>query len=83
MIKPSEKILEAQQGRDLRQIDLRDKYEQDLVTIQRCIDQLDIARQQRTYEYEQEYLKIDREYEERVLKFDERREAEPLEVENG
>ena len=81
MIKQSEKVLEAEQGRDLSRMELFRKYDQDLRMINRCKEELDKVQAQRTFEYEQEYLKIDREYEEKVLRFDERRETEPLEQE--
>lgn len=82
MIKPSEKLLEVQQTWDLKQIELREKYEQDLVAIRRCKDELDKVAAQRTFEYEQEYLKGLREYEENSSRFDDRRGAEPVEVIN-
>ena len=82
MIKQSDKSLEAQQDRDLARIELFRKYDEDLKMINRCKEELDRVSAQRTFEYEQEYLKIDREYEEKSLRFDERRETEPLEVES-
>ena len=75
------KILEVEQERDLKLAELREKYEEDLKTINRCKDELDKVSAQRTFEWEQDYLKIDREYEEKVSRFDARREMTPLEQE--
>ncbi|HNX03585.1 MAG TPA: hypothetical protein PKM71_07975 [Candidatus Cloacimonas sp.] len=80
MIKQSDKFLEAEQDRDFARIELYKKYDEDLKMINRCKEELDKVQAQRTFEYEQEYLKIDREYEEKVLKFDERREMTPIEA---
>ena len=75
------KLFEQEQTQDLKLAELRDAYENDLVIIQRCIDQLVITRQQRTFEYEQAYLKVCREYEEQG-RFDECREMTPPERED-
>jgi hypothetical protein len=88
MIKPSEKMLEVEQERDLKLNELREKYEADLATINRCKEELDKVAQSRTYEYEQAYLAELRKYEENVKRFDLRDETQSLarqeaEVENG
>ncbi len=46
------KQLEREMGRDLKEIELTTRYERDLVTIQRCINELGRIRQTRTLEYE-------------------------------
>ena len=78
MIKQSDKFLEVQQDWDLKVIELRKKYEQDLAAFQMCIDAIEKTRQQRTYEFEQEYLKGLREYEEKSSRFDMRNEEQSL-----
>ncbi|HNX03744.1 MAG TPA: hypothetical protein PKM71_08785 [Candidatus Cloacimonas sp.] len=78
MIKQSDKFLEVQQDWDLKVIELRKKYEQDLAVFQKCIDAIEKTRQQRTYEFEQEYLKGLREYEEKSSRFDMRNEEQSL-----
>lgn len=86
MIKPSDKLLELDQSRDLKINELRDKYEADLAAINRCKEELDKVAAQRTFEYEQEYLKELREYEENVKRFDLRDELQSLarqEAKNG
>lgn len=46
------KQLEKEMGRDLKELELTKEYEKDLVTIQRCINELARIRQERTLEYE-------------------------------
>lgn len=53
-----DKILEKQMGRDLKEIDLTEDYEKDLVTIQRCINAIYRVREERTLQYEKDLRAI-------------------------
>ncbi len=47
-----DKQLEKEMGRDIKGMELTEQYEKDLLTIQRCINELERIRATRTLEYE-------------------------------